>query len=397
MADVNKIFNEFIDAKPLFSQRQALTLNFTPETIPHRDKEIETIGRMLAPALKGGRPSNLFIYGKTGTGKTLSALYVAKELEKAGQANGVKIRHAYVNCKMGCSADTEYRLFAHLLKEFGVVVPCTGLPKDKLYQEFYDLVDKEKQIVILIMDEIDALIKKTGDEVLYSLTRKNQSLKNASICMIGITNDLNFIDSLEPRVRSSLGEEELVFPPYNALQLQDILRQRCSAAFNEGVLVPGVIEKCAALAAQEHGDARRALELLRVAGELAERSGAKQVTTANVDVAQEKIDVDRVVEIVKAQPRQSQAILYSIISLSEKEKNIETGGVFAVYENLCRTRGIKPLTERRVSDLIAEFDMFGIITMKVVSKGRYGRTRVINLNLNEQQIQKVNAVMKEVF
>jgi len=114
------------------------------------------------------------------------------------------------------------------------------------------------------------------------------------LCIVGISNNLTFLDELDPRVRSSLSEEEILFHPYNALQIQDILNQRSNAAFKEGVLQDGVISKCAAYAAKEHGDARRALDLLRVAGELAERDNSKKILLKHIDEANEKIEKDKI-------------------------------------------------------------------------------------------------------
>jgi cell division control protein 6 len=389
-----KVFNQFLEAKPVFTNRDAMNISFTPSNIPHRDRQVEELGRILAPVLKGGKPSNVFIYGKTGTGKTLVVKYVTSELEKV--ANG-KLKVVYVNCKMKHTADTEYRLLAQLAKEFGRDVPFTGLPTDMIYHAVFDAIDSVKQNVILIVDEIDTLVQKAGDEILYTLTRINGDLKQSKLSLIGITNDLGFIDNLDPRVRSSLSEEEMVFPPYNAVQLQDILKERLFLAATKESVDEGVISKCAALAAQEHGDARRALDLLRVAGELAERSGESRILIGHVDTAQEKIDQDRVVEITKAQPKQSQAILYAIIQLSSKDKNVETGNVVDVYNKICAEHGLKPLTQRRVSDLIAELDMFGIIQTHVISKGRYGRTRVINLALSDALREKTENLLKEAF
>ncbi len=391
------IFNKFLETKPIFKNREALTISFPPQNIPHREKQINDLGRILAPALKKGRPSNVFIYGRTGTGKTLVSRFVGSELEKINKNNGHDIKVLYVNCKMKKTADTEYRLMACLSKMLGKEVPFTGLPTYQVYRAFFETLDKNKQTVILIIDEIDALVEKTGDEILYNLTRINQDLERSRVSLIGITNSLGFIESLDPRIKSSLSEEELIFPPYNALQLQDVLRGRASLAFIPGVLEPGVIEKCAALAAQEHGDARRALDLLRVAGELAERSANEKVTVKHVDVAQEKIDIDRVLEIVKSQPKQSQAVLFSILLLAEKNKEIQSGEVFDNYQDICKKHGLKILTARRVSDLIAELDLFGIINTKIISKGRYGRTRIISLGLSSSIIKKLKKLLYEVF
>jgi cell division control protein 6 len=266
-----------------------------------------------------------------------------------------------------------------------------------VYQIFFETLEKQGKTVILIIDEIDALIQKTGDEILYNLTRINQDLKKSKLSIIGITNNLGFIERLDPRVKSSLSEEELIFPPYNALQLQEILRKRAALAFTPEVLNVGVIEKCAALAAQEHGDARRALDLLRVSGELAERSAEEKVSIKHVDAAEEKIDVDRVIEIVKSQPRQSQAVLYAIVKLAEKNKEIQTGEVFDNYQEICKGQGLKSLTTRRVSDLISELDLFSIISTKIISKGRHGRTRVITLSLSETVCNKLKSLLEEIF
>ena len=392
---LDNIFDKFLDNEAIFSNRSVLTVGFTPKNIPHRENEINELGRILAPSLKGDKPSNIFVYGRTGTGKSLVTRLVGDQLEKRSLANGNKIKVVYLNCKMK-TADTEYRLLASLSKAFGVNVPFTGLPTDKVYEIFFDCIDSSKQSVIIIVDEIDALIQKNGDEILYNLTRINQDLKNASVTLIGITNDLGFIDSLDPRIKSCLSEEELIFPPYNAIQLQDILRNRSKQAFREQCLDSGVIEKCAALAAQEHGDARRALDLLRVAGELAERAGNEKVEILHVDSAEEKIDIDRTGELVKAQPKQSQAVLWSIIKIGKKN-NIETGDIIDKYHEVCRNNGIKPLTQRRISDLIAELNLFGIINTKVISKGRYGRTRVVSMNTSEHVYGKLMTLLQKNF
>lgn len=395
--EAENIFNKYLEQKSFFLNKDALTIKWMPNQIIHREDQINSMASMLAPVLKNEKPSNLFIYGKTGTGKTIVCNYIGKKLEEASQSNGYKTKVLYVNCKMKRIADTEYRLFAYLIRKLGKEVPFTGLPTEQIYRIFFEAIEKENQILILIIDEIDALVEKIGDEILYSLTRINQELKNSKICVIGITNDLNFIEKLDPRIKSSLSEEELIFPPYNALQLKDILKQRSAVAFVEDAIGDGVIEKCSALAAQEHGDARKALDLLRVAGELAERCNNEKISLEHLEKAQEKIDIDRVLEFVKAQPRQSQLVLYVIMNLHEKNREIQTGEIFETYQAFCSKYCLRPLTTRRVSDLISELDLFGIINTKIISKGRYGRTRTITLALLESVQKKIKALLDQTF
>jgi len=393
---LNVFFEKFLKKESLFEDKKVLQATYIPSTIPHREDQINQIAEILAPSLRVEKPSNLFVYGKTGTGKTLSIKYIADQLSEVAASKKIPLKLFYVNCKLKKIADTEYRLVAELSRFFGKAIPPTGLPTDEVYNIFFKTLDLKKQIVVLILDEIDQLVKKAGDAIIYNLTRINADLKNAQLSIIGISNDLLFVDALDPRVKSSLSEEELVFPPYNALQLQDILKKRASVAFKKGVLNAGVVAKCAAYAAREHGDARRALELLRVAGELAERKSQKLISLGDLDSAEEKIERDRFLDIITTQPKQFQAALYSILLIAQKSKHpIFTGDVYELYKKICVDSMLKPLTQRRISDIVAELDMLGIINVKVISKGRYGRTREIRVSLPQAIMPKIKKILEE--
>ncbi|MEK6862609.1 MAG: ORC1-type DNA replication protein [Nanoarchaeota archaeon] len=393
--DLTKFFEDYVNKTSIFENKKSLQSNYTPETIPHRDEQIEQLASILAPALRTEKPSNVFVYGKTGTGKTCVTQYVMNQILKVSKERNLELKYYYLNCKLKKVADTEYRLMAQLCRAFGKEVPATGLPTEEIYRTFINAIDDKKQLIILILDEIDQLVAKAGDGILYNLTRLNSELKNCEFSIIGISNDLMFTDNLDPRIKSSLSEEELVFPPYNAVQLQDILRQRAELAFKKGVTEEGVIEKCAAYAAREHGDARRALELLRVAGELAERSNENKIKIGHLDQAEEKIERDRILDVVRTQPKQFQIALYSILKVCGKENKIFTGGVYDFYKKTCNKINLKPLTQRRLSDIIAEFDMLGIINARVISKGRYGRTREIAMAIHPSTFPKIEEILRE--
>jgi len=396
MADkLTTFFEDFLEKNSLFTNKKALQSSFIPDEIRHRDEQINAVANILAPGLRLERPSNLFLYGKTGTGKTLVVRHTAKNMMEVAEERGIPLKIFYLNCKLKKIADTEYRLIAELARYLGKAIPPTGLPTDEVYNIFFQALDKEQQVVIFILDEIDQLVKKAGDEIIYNLTRINSELKHAQVGIIGISNDLIFSNNLDPRVKSSLSEEELVFPPYNALQLQNILQRRCNLAFERGLLEEGVIAKCAAYAAREHGDARRALELIRVAGELAERAGDQKVTITHLDAAEEKIERDRFLDVVEHQPKQFQAVLYAIIATSKDRASYSTGEIYNNYKELCIKIGLRPLTQRRVSDIIAELDMLGLINAKVISKGRFGRTKEIMLSLPTSLIPKITNLLRE--
>ncbi|HLP80110.1 MAG TPA: ORC1-type DNA replication protein [Acidobacteriota bacterium] len=394
--NLNSYFEKYLEQENVFKDKKVFSMSYTPETIEYRDEQIDAIANILAPALKLDKPSNLFIYGKTGTGKTLTVRYTTAQIAKVAAEKNIPVFVHYLNCKLKRVADTEYRLIAQLAREFGREIPPTGLPTDEVYKIFFEILDEKEQIIILILDEIDQLVKKAGDEILYNLTRINSELRKAQVTIIGVSNDLVFTDGLDTRVKSSLSEEEIVFPPYNAFQIQNILKKRAKIAFKPNVIKDGVIEKCAAYAAREHGDVRRAIELLRVAAELSERKGDQHVGFEHLDEAEDKIERDRVIDIISTQPKQFQALLYAVIKLSmNKQGFILTGEVYELYKSICYNIDLRPLTQRRISDVITELDMLGIINAKIISKGRFGRTREIALAIPATTRPRVQKILEE--
>ena len=483
------LFDDLLAGEPIFENKEVLRPSYTPHKLPHRTDQINQMATILVSALRGDTPSNILIYGKTGTGKTASAKFVSQELESTSKKYDVPCEVEYINCEV---TDTQYRVLAQLANKFieknvaridaeiaalerlrdemgeesssaqstesadnaddssadrsnpssqpskpsssrsdppsqttdgnspddeftvdpsaydSVAeiteriesltedakelepVPMTGWPTDRVYSTFFDAVDYNERVVVIMLDEIDKLVEKSGDDTLYNLSRMNSELVNSRISIMGISNDLKFTDFLDPRVKSSLGEEEIVFPPYDATQLRDILQHRADVAFKPDALTSDVIPLCAAFAAQEHGDARRALDLLRTAGELAERSQADLIEESHVRQAQDKIELDRVVEVVRTLPTQSKIVLHSIILLEKNGvHNINTGEVFNIYKRLCEEIDADVLTQRRVTDLISELDMLGIVNAVVVSKGRYGRTKEMGLSVPLEETEVV--------
>ncbi len=387
------IFEEILKSEPLFINREVMRPTYMPEILPHREKEINNLASILAPALRGETPSNVFIYGKTGTGKTAVSKFVGKELLEKGRKLGKKVHFIYINCEV---VDTHYRVLQnianHFIEEWADRIPFTGWPTDEVYSKLKQMMDRDGGVTVIILDEVDKL---KGDEVLYNLSRINSDLEKARVSVAGISNDLKFTEFLDPRVKSSLGEENMVFYPYNAEQLKDILKQRVELALKPGVLKEDVIPLCAALAAQEHGDARRALDLLRISAELAEREGAKNITERHVRMAQNKIEIDRVTEVIRTLPVHSKLVLASIMIGEEEHKKdglpsmLTTGEVFDIYRDLCKKARVESLTQRRIADLISELDMLGVINARTISKGRYGRTREIQTAISKDEILRI--------
>jgi len=390
--NIDKFYKNYLKGPKIFNNRNALEPSYIPEILPHRDVQIKDIAEKTACALLGDAPPSFLCYGQTGTGKTATIRYVSQKL--AQQNSEIKPWWIYINCNV---VSTPYRILAHIYNTISrdEKIPPTGLPKDIIFKKLLGLLDSRVggSICFLVLDEIDILVdKKGGNEILYDLTRLNENLDHCKSSLIGISNKLKFRNSLDPRILSSLGEEHIVFPSYDASELRDILNERAKIAFYEYVLKEDIIPLCAALAAKEHGDARKALQLLRKAGELAERAQSKIVTSKYVEKAQEDIEKDYIMEYIKGMPLQAQLVLTSIYLISKFSPDhiIISGDIYDVHSEIRGLiPGIRQLTKRRISDYINELALSGIISAEVKSMGHYGRTKIIKIDIGIDIVEKV--------
>ncbi|UNQ72549.1 Cdc6/Cdc18 family protein [Infirmifilum sp. NZ] len=380
---IEEIFHQYLESR-IFKDREKLLPDYVPEELPHRDDQIVTLAKILAPALTGSRPSNIFIYGLTGTGKTAVTKYVLRKIKEKAQN---KVDFVYINCRQN---NTSYRVLAELAKHLGVKVPFTGLALGEVMKRLVQGLERRRGIYVVVLDEVDNLVKRNGDDVLYFLTRINEELVNSKVSVIGITNDLKFTEFLDARVKSSLGEEELVFPPYNAVQLEDILRRRAREALKDGVVDDEILKKVAAIAARQNGDCRLALDILLKAADIAEREGADKITEVHVDKARNEIEKNLAVDIIKTMPLHVKLVLAAIYLLSKDggTKLITTGLVYDKYKELVSKIGMEPVTSRRISDVINELDVVGIINARVISLGRYGRTKVVSIGVPMKNVEE---------
>lgn len=426
-------FSEILNKPSVFADRNVLSPHYIPGTLPFRDKEIGKIMSAVSPALKGERPRNIFIYGKTGTGKTASVKHVSAKFEShnaaarteaasasssakqtaassrpqadastsgvRGGGAAVQARTCYINCRM---YNSRYRVIQKIVKELSPSLDSMGFGLAMLYEKMMESLLSSGTHLIAVLDEVDMV--KDLDDLLYTLTRANDELKSGGISIIGISNKLTFKDTLDPRSRSSLCENEMVFAPYTSNQLAAIIEQRAKMGFKPHTVEESAINLSAAITASETGDARYALKLLMKAGEIADDKGIKKITDKEIEDARRAADTEVAFEAISTLPDHQQLVLLAVANLAidkgkntrlttgspeEEESSLISGEVYEEYAKISRKYRKPRRSSRWYREYLNDLEMLGLITTVDSGAGQRGRTRYIRLGYPASDVRKI--------
>ena len=410
---IRNIFETELKARTIFKDLSVLSPHYVPDTLPGREIHANDVSSILAPAVRNEKPNNLFIYGKTGTGKTCVTKYVTRkfnEFIKNSNLN-VMVKIIYMNCKIYNSKYQVLKFIAendNLNDEFLINIPLKdktdkkleGMTPVDLYERLRNVIQDNNINLIIILDEIDQ-IKKGDDlkDLVYILTRSNDEITRGHVSIIGITNDTRLKKRLDPRSKSTLCEEEMVFKPYNALEIKAILQQRIELGLQKNSMDTPAVRYIAAIAAHE-GDAREALKLLQKSGEIAQQRKKEKITYEDVELAKESVERDIVAEIINSLPEHEQMTLYAIAELSEQgsmqrrlagvtDGSLFTGEVYEMYQEICLKLKNQPRTIRMISNYLSELEMQGLITAQLSGKYVRGNTRLIKLGYPPKEIKEI--------
>jgi len=385
------LFADLSGKKTLFTNRSALTAHYLPDELPGREKEMRTLARHLYKGFEWCA-RNAFIYGVSGAGKTVVVKHVFSQLLNYKHGDGRKADFCFINCKQTHNMN---QILGTLIDSLTVPSDSfkprktwTGYSSSALLYKFIDIYNKKERVFFVVFDEVDQLPTSSQD-ILYYLTRlKEQEKVNNPISTIGISNDVHFFENLDPRIQSSFGHDAFVFKSYNAVELEQILSKRVKLGVRDGVVDRDVILLCSALGAQEHGDARKSLDLLRICIEIAEDQEEKTVSKQVVPEAERKMENQVVQNIIESFSIHEKLLLFAILDETRKQKYANTTEIYTQYGSLCNNLHYNTLTRRRVADFINRMDMLGIIDARVFSKGRYGKTREICLSVQREEVKK---------
>ena len=390
---VEKLLDKADHGRLLIKNSNILRHDYIPDKILHRDGQQELVTQSLIPLYQKSIPPNLLVYGKPGTGKTLVVKKVLGQIQNRVDKNAYQIKIVFTNAK---DQSNLYNVLVDLGRQLGLKskktaddklwLPSTGLSISEVFNRILYIIEKNKTNTVFVIDEIDHLAKlvdKTGKDILYSITRANLKLKNGSLSLVGISNDVSFKDQLDPRVISTLSEEEIVFPAYNTNEIKEILEDRIPLAFDENIVTTGALNLCASMACKQHGDARRAIKLLNVAGKTAELNQDNSITDEHVRLAAQRIEIDKESQQLNAFSLHEKLLVITIM----KTPNISTGDIYSAYKSLCKITCQNELTQRRVTQMLSEIELSGLISGRMIHQGIHGNTKKFNLTISPDLVK----------
>ena len=390
---VEKLLDKADHGRLLIKNSNILRHDYIPDKILHRDGQQELVTQSLIPLYQKSIPPNLLVYGKPGTGKTLVVKKVLGQIQNRVDKNAYQIKIVFTNAK---DQSNLYNVLVDLGRQLGLKskkttddklwLPSTGLSISEVFNRILYTIEKNKINTVFVIDEIDHLAKlvdKTGKDILYSITRANLKLKNGSLSLVGISNDVSFKDQLDPRVISTLSEEEIVFPAYNTNEIKEILEDRIPLAFDENIVTQGALNLCASMACKQHGDARRAIKLLNVAGKTAELNQDNSITDEHVRLAAQRIEIDKESQQLNAFSLHEKLLVITIM----KTPNISTGDIYSAYKSLCKITCQNELTQRRVTQMLSEIELSGLISGRMIHQGIHGNTKKFNLTISPDLVK----------
>ncbi|WP_433631127.1 orc1/cdc6 family replication initiation protein [Halomicrococcus sp. NG-SE-24] len=357
----------------LYKNRDSLSEDYTPNTIVGRDEEISQYHTALQPVINGERPSNIFLYGKTGVGKTAVTSYLLNQLADDADRFDLDLSIISLNCE---GLNSSYQVAVNLVNRIRSPeeqISKTGHPQYEIYEFLWRELDNLGGTVLLVLDEVDNIGE--NDSILYQIprARSNGNISDARVGIIGISNDLAFRENLSAKVRSSLCEKSISFPPYDATELRSVLEQRADVAFHDDALETDVVPLCAAYGAQDAGDARKALDLLRGAGDIARADNADIITENHVNQARDELEREELMDGIADLADHQQLVLYALTTLeAEEETPARSQTVFERYKQLCTFAGIEARTSRRVRDFLADLAKLSIILSSQRNDGLSG-------------------------
>jgi cell division control protein 6 len=375
---MSDIIEDELMSSSVIKNLNALDFDYVPDTLIHRDEQLRFLAQMFKPLLSN-ISQNVVIKGPVGTGKTVIAKKFCLSLANLARKQGKNIEYIHINCR---KRSTDAMVLLGILNYFDPRFPDRGFSVQEMLEVLRKQLTRREAQLLVVLDEADAHIKKSGPNLIYNLTRfSDESIKNkipVSILLISQKDVLSMLDasSLSTFKRSN----DLSLDKYTRNELYDIVRQRVDLAFHKGTIEEDCIDLIADIAT-EWGDARFAIELLWKSGIAADHDHVETVIPEHVRIAKAETYSTVTESKLKNLDRHQLITLYAIAKRLKKDKTayVNTGDAEKTYAVTCEEYNEKPRTHTMFWNYIKDIESAGFITIKLSGKGHLGTTQLISL------------------
>jgi len=349
----------------VFRDESVFEVDYVPETFKHRESQLESLKYALRPAVRGSRPLNTVVRGPPGTGKTTAVQKLFGELG----VEAPNVRTVRVNCQVD---STRYAVFSRLFQSvFDYEPPSSGVSFKKLFEQVSDRLVESEEVLIVALDDVNYLFyENEASDTLYSLLRAHETHAGARIGVVVVSSDLSLsvMDELDSRVQSVFRPEDIYFPPYDAPEIVDILRERVDRGFHDGVLSAPELDRVANLTA-ESGDLRVGIDLLRRAGLNAEMRGSRTISEEDIEDAYERSKHVHLARSLR-ELSDSERALVRVVAEHGGE---QAGDVYDAFHE--RT----DLGYTRYSEIVNKLEQLGVVETEYADVEGRGRSRSLSL------------------
>jgi len=364
-------------SRTVFKNRQALSFDFVPPKLVHRDSQLKRLTTLFSPVVESNVSQTAFLSGPVGTGKTVTAKRFCTDLKEYGTKSGKAVDFTLVNCRQ---RNSEAAAMLHIINHFQPNFPDRGFSIAEMMEILRKDLEKRKMHLLIVLDEADVLLRKSGSDIIYRLSRfAEEGMDGRQLVSLILISQRDIFSFLDPASASTFKRSNIVeFGKYSGQELADIARQRAELALHKGTIDDDSI-RLIADASSDFGDARFAIEILEKAGMLADEDGSETITPEHIRAAKaEALSSITESKLVSLEPHLKLVLLAICRSLRGKAYTT-TGEAEEAYRIACEEYGEKPRAHTAFWGYMKDLDDAGMISAHKSGEGVPGKTSIITI------------------
>ncbi|MFX1389627.1 MAG: Cdc6/Cdc18 family protein [Promethearchaeota archaeon] len=391
-------FEEYLKRPSLFQDEGKLDINYIPDDLPHREKELSILSQLFLGLITNPNliSRKVLITGKTGIGKTVTVKRFGKLLEEAASKRNINIKYTHVNCR---KERTSYKVLIRIIQSLNKSFPKRGFSPQDLLDILIDYLNQQNLHVLIVLDELSYLIN-NDEDLIYSITRINDDKFNGEqrLSIIGIVRDISCLNNLDNSTLSTLQTNIIEFKKYSKDQIFDILKCRVNISLKKNVLSDKLIEMISENTYRT-GDVRYGLNVIWRSSKIAESKDLKYINAECIRLGNQDLLPYSTLDVLEYMNSQKLTFLLAIIKSLSNHDNVKISFNEALnrYYMICENLGVAPRSNSQLWNYLQDFKKENLVVTNIISENIKGRKTIIEIpdlsipNLEKNAIEILNS------